>query len=468
MTVFTTTPLGRFQAQSSPRQGTGSNLTQFKQAMTSSISAMGKPDTLSIRFGNVNAPESAAPNEDPATIARLDSLIPRLGEATDWQMDQHQEIYGEFCVGYDLKFKLGETRYTYRHVFDEDDAQQNPRKEVFVLIEEPATGKTDNAKTENIVKKEYPINDQKIFTQYWSKLVKVGYPIMAERAIKPVLNQIDKMTQPRYTQHSHGAILYFSFEGNAYRVAWDREKDTYTLFENSPLPSEQQLESYWKARIAYYEKDNAAHPDVDQAHIPTFDEFKENYMNYGRQTNQYTLTPEQFQQVYGVLKAAIGNKLSKSIGIREDLNPRPLIRTILIRLLHSMSTSGVNYSKKMKQGQITYCPTQGQPGHDWSTALYFEIYRAEKDNAYRIHSKGSKEGQISLVVNNEQDAAVLDKVMAFGKTQHDLREIASTERFYEKFPNFKRKDHTQEQADLAARQAELRAELTEMLPTYRD
>jgi hypothetical protein len=483
MNGFTTTPLDKFQVQSlkpqslkaqfTSRQGDEGKSVHFTQL----VKAMGTQDTMNIRFGNVEPLESTAPNEDPATIARLDSLIPRLGEATDWKMFKHQDFFGNMTTGYDLEFTLGETRYKLRDVFEKRRDLPSWLNQGTVLIEEPAAGQ----KTKESAVREYVIKDDKTFYQYWRQFTKVADPIMGARVIDKIKQQPEQMTQPGYITYPTGFAISFDTEDNSHRLDWDREKGTYKLSEKSPLPSEEQLASFWQATVAFYTKNNAkrleTQSDKEQTPIPTLDEFKATYMKHWRRTNQYTITSEQFQELYDAIKVPMGSKLAETMGIGEDFNPRPLIRTILIQLLNSLSNSGVGYREHDERDEITYYPTKGRPDHDWQTALFFEISRFKTDDGtlgnYHVSSRGGKGGHINLEVTNQQDAAVLDKMMAFVKSKEAFNNVEMIERLTTNLgklrnPNFEPEDYSQQKAALTARQAALQAELTEMLPTLRD
>ena len=109
--------------------------------------------------------------------------------------------------------------------------------------------------------------------------------------------------------------------------------------------------------------------------------------------------------------------------------------------------------------------------------LSFEISRFKTDDGtlgnYHVSSRGGNGGHINLEVTNKQDAAVLDKMMPFVKSKEAFNNVEMIERLTTNLgklrnPNIEPEDYSQQKAALTARQAELRAELTEMLPTLRD
>lgn len=442
---------------------------------TFSNSVQPSPDQISIRFGS-----SETPNPDAAAIAVLESLIPRLIQASDWQMQQHQDKFGNLSVGYDLRFTLGDSRYTLRDVYDKPRTLPFWLKPGCILIEESGLG------NKNAAIKEYPIDYKTTFRNYWPLFSKVAMPVLGSQTINSIVNQLDQITHPAAFVYSdrRGSII-FNVNGQRHRLDWDHSKGTqgeYRISEESPA-SPEQLEAFWEATTDFRGEQNAkrleAGSDREPTPIPTLEEFKDTYKKHWTKSNQYTLTPEQFQQVYDAVKGPIGSQLSEKLGIGEDFNPRPLIRTIAIRLLNSMSISGVGYRDHDDRDEITYYPTQGQEGHDERQALFFEISRYENDDGtlgpYRIGSRGGMGGHILLEVTHETETAILDKVMDIVKTRNaikmaqfgeNLNDIAT---IIQKInPNFRPKDYTLEKAELEAQEALSRGELTQMLPTLKN
>jgi hypothetical protein len=443
-------------------------LTSEDTIAFSNASALSHSKT--VRFGNT----SDVPNPDALAIAKMDSLLPQLAQATQWEMVVQQDKYGEMSVGGDLKFTLGDKRYTMRDVTEDPDGLPAWLNPGCVLIEETANPQGIPVKTE------YPMDYEKTFVKYWPQFSKVGMPLMADRCISQILPNVINLKSPMFIASQENGVVSFHLGDKQYRLEWNKEKERYNLSEPS-YPSADQLEAFRQTLNATYterneERDTQADPQGKHYTILSSEQFAERYKKNWVRNNNYNITAEQFEQLFDAIKIPMGQKLSENLGIGADLSPRPLIRTIATRLLNDVENGGVGYREHDERDEITYYPTQGQPDHDWQTALFFEISKVPKkddgDNYYRIYSRGGKQGHINLKITSPQEEALLDKVMDVVKTKDALRSIKMSEGLLQNVdlwkrinPDFQPKDYTQEKAQLQAQQTQLLAELSQMLPT---
>lgn len=424
-------------------------------------------DTCTIRFGS-----NEVQNPDAKTIAVLDSLVPRLNEAQNWQMLNLQDKYGNMTVGTDLKFQIGDTRYNLRDIFeDKESSLPTGLKSGCVLFEEGPNGS-----------KEYPMDYENTFIKYWPAFIKTANPIMAARTVADVLKNADKITQSYYSGHEDGGVLIFKADGHNHRLDWNSAEGTYKLSEDTSVSSEQ-IEQYWKTTTDFRKQSNAKRlasgSDREPTEIDTLEAFTEKYNKHWRRSNRYPLTQEQFNQVFNAIKGDINTALTEKFGLGNNFNPRPILRTIATRLLKDPEKSGVGYRLHDETDEVTFYPTAGQADFNHQTDVYFEVakHAERKGDGYHywINAREGNPSTMRVAVKDANDIALLEKLLEIVKVKNEEGSIEMEERLFRDVafwkqlnPNFQPKDMTQQKQALKEEAEKLLGELNLMLPLLAD
>lgn len=361
----------------------------------------------SIHFGN-----TSPSTDDTAAIELMDALLPRLSEATNWQVKHHLNSFGDRLIGRDFAFTLGDTRYTLRDIYDYPNIPPSMKKGT-VLISEDASGK-----------KEYPIETESVFYKYKSQFMQVASPILGKALIDKIVSRVDQLTVPSYygymgTQNAKGTLSFY-INGEEYSLSVDPANGNYTLRE-MPKFSDQEVESFWSARKAKYTLENN---EENLRSLSSLEKFKAGFSKC-QQSIEHRLTPELNKQLLDAVKGPIGESFLQEFGIGLDFNPRPFIRSISNRLLNDCQNTRLDYTDHHHIDEMRYFPAQTPLGNDIWNELYFEISKYPLPDSsihrYEISSSSGRQERIRFEVLNDEDSAILDDIMAISKLKSKLK-----------------------------------------------
>jgi hypothetical protein len=444
-----------FQTRQTEKISNKANQTArwFSPSLDSVSFSASSASPTSIHFGN-----TSPSTDDTAAIELMEALLPRLSEATNWQVKVHLDCYGSSRVGTDLSFTLGDTRYTLRDIYDYPNIPLGMKKGT-VLISEDASGK-----------QEYPIGKESVFYKYKSQFMQVGSPILTKPLIDRIVSQTDQLSTPSYygywgTQNAIGT-LSFSINGEDHHLSIDHAKGSYLLTENSVFSS-QEVESFWHAIKERYTLQN---DEENLREFPSLEQFKADFPKRSTSRIEHKLTPESFQQLYESIKSPIEEAFLRDYNIGPAFNPRPLIRTIANRLLNDFQNTRLKYYDHHQVDEMTYHPNQTQPGNDSTNDLNFEISKYKLPNSnierYKIRSSGGKKGYINIEVSKDQDSELLDDVMAIAKVKSKLDLYTWMEPFFQNHDIWQRL--SLEKQELLQNQTQLLANLAAKLAALTD